>query len=203
MAEEETPPIIAYLDTSIVANWLIYYRKRKRWLSFKEGDKARQSMELLQGIIADKYNANFLTSAWTIGELAQSALDYLTALKMIRDGRNPRFFQTLKQQYPLSNEEKDQIALSIEDFLDRLERLGIIFRGSGIEDYGEVRDFAFDYGIEAPDALHLAVALQLECGCFLTIDERLIKAKVKQIEVMFPSTFDKLPYARRRLRDSA
>jgi len=201
LAEEEGPPVIAYLDTSILANWLIYYRKRKRWLSFKEKDGARQSMELLQGIIADKYNADFKISAWTIGELVQSALDNVVAVRMIRDGRNPRFFQTMKEQYPLSNEEKNQIGLSIEDFLDKIERLDIRPVGTGIEDYSDMRDFAFNYGIEAPDALHLSIAGYLDCEFFLTTDKRLIDKKIKEIQVMLPPTFDRLPYVRRRSKE--
>ena len=80
----------AYLDTSILANWLIYYRKRARWLAFREQDKARQSMTLLQEIIDGRYSVKFVTSTWAMAELSQSAIDYRVAVRMIRDGRNPR-----------------------------------------------------------------------------------------------------------------
>jgi predicted nucleic acid-binding protein len=184
----------AYLDTSVLAHWSVYYRKRKRWREFKENDKARQSMELFHDLKGRKYNVNFCTSHWAIAELYQAALDYRTAVRMIRDGRNPRFFQTQKHKYPLSEREKEDIALSLEAFIYhlRMKKRVVIWTAEHFS-YEGVCHFSLRYGIEAPDALHLYLARDLECSYFITVDEPLKDARVEEIKVMFPSTFRNLP----------
>lgn len=179
----------AYLDTSVLAHWSIYYRKRKWWQEFREGDKARQSMELFQEIKQRKYQTSFLTSEWALAELYQSALDYRIAVRMIRDGRNPRFFQTQKHRYPLSGQEMEAIALSLETFILHMKRNGVEIGSPEPLRYEQISMFSLNYGIEAPDALHLYFATTLKSDYFLTVDEPLKDAGVKEIEVMYPSTF--------------
>lgn len=183
---------LAYLDTNILVNWSIYYRKRKQWLKFREGDKARQSMELFQDVKNKRYATTFVTSEWAIAELHQSAIDYRIAVRMIRDLRNPRFFQTQKLKYPLSEEEKKEIVLALNTFVLQLKkhRVGI---STVSPDFGRISWFSVRYGVEAPDALPLFTALSLNSKYFLTVDEPLKNAGVKDSEVLFPSTFRNLP----------
>jgi predicted nucleic acid-binding protein len=98
------------------------------------------------------------------------------------------FFQTQKQQYPLSENEKRAIVLSLDAFILYLKRIKVNIRNVPLI-LGGISWFSVNYGVEAPDALHLFLASSLNCKYFLTVDEALTKVAVKEIEVMFPSIF--------------
>jgi predicted nucleic acid-binding protein len=151
-------------------------------------------MELFYDLSERRHTTDFCTTDWAIAELYQSALDYRIAIQMIRDGRNPRFFQTQKQQYALSENEKEEIALSLETFIHHLRRKKKVMIWDAHDfTYEDVCKFSLRYGIEAPDALHLCLAKMIDCQYFLTVDEPLTRAGIKEIQVMFPSTFRQLP----------
>jgi len=161
-------------------------------------------MELLVDVKNNQYDTPIVTSEWALAELHQAVLDYRIAVKMIRDLRNPRFFQTQKQQYPLTEDEKRKFVLSVNAFILYLRKLGIEFKPFVPVPltFGMISLFSVKYGVESPDALHLHLATYHHCKYLITVDEPLKNAEVKDIEVMYPSTFRSLPIHSRNRRDT-
>ena len=152
-------------------------------------------MELLVDLKKKQYDMSFVTSEWALAELHQAVLDYRVAVKMIRDLRNPRFFQTQKQQYQLTEDEKRKFVLSLNAFILYLRKLGINIKPfvSVPVTFGMISLFSVKYGVESPDALHLHLATFHHCKYLITADEALKNAEVEDIKVMYPSTFRSLP----------
>lgn len=185
----------AYLDTNILGNWFLLYRKPRTWRKFKPKDKAFQSMILHEDMKIGKYELRFQTSSWAISELAQTAMDYRLGVKMIREGRTPEFFNKWKRQQIINPVEAMQIHGSLRSFVQHIEVLGVVVT-EGIINSERIHDFTLRYGLNAPDATHISIASR-HCGYFVTNDEDLCDKKIKEIHVVKPATLETYAHLRR------
>jgi predicted nucleic acid-binding protein len=179
--------VTAYLDSNILANWFLLYRKTRTWQKLKESERAKQSMLFHDDIRDKKYDVDFITSAWAFGELAQAAIDYTLSVRMIKEGHSLERFNKYKRNHPLSRQEIGDIRKSLEAFVQHLVKLRIEPKSLKTPSKG-VQQFSLEYSLDAPDALHLALASKV-CHYFLTNDEELCRKNIKEIDVLLPANF--------------
>jgi len=134
-----------------------------------------------------RFNVGFITSAWAVSEIVQAAIDYIISVRMIKEGSSLDRLYKYKRNNPLSKEQIDEIRRSLQAFLKHLRKMGIEFAtfrfGSGA-----VQNFALEYSIDTPDALHLTLASGV-CHYFITNDEELCRKGIKEIDVLLPANF--------------
>jgi len=185
-----------YLDTSVLANWLLLYRKNKKTRRLAE-KRARECMSLLERIRKNRYSCRFLISPYAMSELSQSARDNLIALKIMRDGLSLVWFNRLKKRYRLKNKEQADIRDSIGTFFRFLLRNKFVFFDANI-DSDQVHRLSLKYGLETHDAIHLSIARQ-NATYLVTIDPDFLEAepKIKEIEVARPAALETLTHLRR------
>jgi len=186
---------VAYIDTSVLANWMLY-RKKVR-VRFRAEKRARQSMKLLKLIQHHKYSCKFITSTFAFAEIGQSARDARTAVKIIRDGLNPSWFNRLKRWYPLKPKERTDIMRSIQSFYNYLEELGVEVKSS-IIDPNEVNEISLRHSLEVCDATHVVIARSEKADYLITVDPDFaeVRPKIRKPEAMNPDTL----YTKRFLR---
>jgi len=187
-----------YLDTSVLANWLLLYRKNKKVRRLAE-KRAQECMGLLDRILKKRYSCNFLISPYSTSELSQSARDNLVALKMMRDGLSLVWFNRLKKRYSLKNWEQADIRDSIRVFLNFLLRNDFILFDANINS-DDVHRLSLKYSLETHDAIHLSIARQ-NANYLVTIDPDFLEVepRIKEINVIRPATLETLTHLRRRM----
>ena len=149
-------------------------------------------MKLLSQIKSHFYSCRFETSDFALWELSQVIRDNLVASKMMRDAQSLVYFQSLKDQYRLDEEElADALAYS-DGMRNLLAELKIEAFPMQFRDESKVDSLCYTHGIDTSDAMHLAWALDHRCQYFVTSDERLIsrvkddRFDVRLIEGMEP-----------------
>jgi len=192
----------AYLDTSILANWMLLYRRKRKGRRVKPptyAKHARQCMTLLSEIEHRKYSCRLITSTYAFAELGQSARDSRTAVKIIRDGLSLNWYNRLKKRYPLRRKEQTDIMRSIESFHNFLERLGIEIMEPIITQQ-DVNQIALKHSLEVNDATHVVIAKWAKVDFLITADQDFLecKPKIRKPEVMVPPTLATRPELRRR-----
>ena len=196
MVSGENKRNTVYLDTSVLANWLLLYRKSKRTRRLAE-KKAKESMRLLDRILKGRYSCRFLISPYVMSELSQSARDNLVALKMIRDGQSLVWFNRLKKQYRLKNWEQADIRRSIDSFAKFLLNKKFILFDAHI-DSDDIHRFSLRYSLETHDAIHLSIARR-NAAYLVTTDSDLLESKprIKEMAVVRPAALETLTTLRK------
>lgn len=177
-----------YIDTSILANWMLLYRKGKR-TQRKAENRAKECMRLLDEIRQHKYQCEFITSTYAFAEIGQSARDARIAIKMIRDGISLHWFNRLKKYYPLKRKEQTSIMQSIESFYSFLENLGINIVEPVI-DQTDINMISLRYSLEVSDATHIVIGKLSKSNYLLTVDHDFTesKPKIRTPQPLRPST---------------
>jgi len=177
----------AYLDTNVLVNWMLLYRKGRKTRRIAE-KRAKECMRLLDDILRGRYSCRFLVSAYAISELSQSARDNLIALKIMRDGQSLVWFNQLKKRYRLKNWEQADIRESLRSFSRFLSKKGFM-EFDAVVDYDEVHRLSLKYGLETHDAIHLCVARH-GADYLITTDPDLleVKSQIKEIHVIRRAT---------------
>ena len=185
-----------YLDTNVLANWLLLYRKGKK-ARLRAEKRAKECMRLLDRILKHRYVCTFLISPYALAELAQSARDNLIALKIIRDGQSLVWFNRLKKRYRLKNWEQAEIRASIDAFTDFLEKNKFVLADVRVHSR-EVSKLSLKYSLETHDAIHLSIARQ-RAGYLTTTDPDFldVEPKIREVKVIRPSTLETIKELRR------
>jgi predicted nucleic acid-binding protein len=199
LARENEKDNRVYLDTNVLANWLLLYRKPKQIREEAE-KQAVKCMHLLDRIRSKHFSCSFLVSAYAVMELSQTARDNLIALKIIRDGFSLNWFNRLKKRYELLKEEQEEIEKAIESFEDFLDRYGLVHIDVSV-DIKKVNRLILKYGIETHDAVHVYEASN-SATYLATIDPDLLnlKSRIVETKVVHPSSLETIRQLRAKKR---
>lgn len=175
-----------YLDTSILANWILNYFKRPK--DIRPEKRAKECIDLFAQVKSGEFSCQFETSSWSLAELSQSVMDNIIASKILRDGFSLVYFNKLKRNYELSVSEQKGALIHIEYFTWILGTYNILIRESAI-DHRLITKFSHKYHLETPDATHVALSMK-NCQFLVSIDTDLLDAKppIMEVQVVRPST---------------
>ena len=160
----------AYIDTTILGNWVLYYKNRKA--VDKAGKKVIESFQMLQDIEKHVFTCVFVTSTWAMCELASVILDNILAEEMKKNEISLTQFSSQKRIFKIEDENKIRLIVeNLGDFRNFLKGLDIRIRSFEVDD-DAVTDLLMKHTfLEAPDALHLSFVIR-SCDVLVTLDER-------------------------------
>jgi predicted nucleic acid-binding protein len=161
---------IAYIDTSIMGNWILYYKNRD---ALKKAEKrVIESFDLLGKMEKNSLRCSFVSSTWTISELADVVIDKMLAEKMVEDGIPLSQFASQRRVFEIKNEDvKRTISENIADFRNFLKKVDVKIRSFEIDDDSVIDLLLKHTFLSTPDALHLSFAVR-SCDMFVTLDDR-------------------------------
>jgi len=188
------PPIV-YLDTSVLANWILNYQYRPR--DIRPEKKAKECIELLDRIQEGEFICRFETSTWAMAELSQTISDNIVAFKILRDGFSLVYFDKLKEDYPLESSEQNRLQMHLREFRSFLVSKNIRIVESRISD-PTIIGLSCKYSLSTPDAAHVAQASSRKCNYLVTIDPDMTEAEppITEVTIVKPSTL----YVHKELR---
>lgn len=160
----------AYIDTNILGNWILYYKKRH--VIPKAGKKVIESFSMLELIEKNLFRCHFVSSTWAMCELASVILEDILKGEMSRNGISLTQFSSQKRDFEIEDESKKRTIIeNFADFRDFLEKLNIKIRSFEVDD-DSVIDLLMKHNfLSIPDALHLSFAFR-SCDMLVTLDER-------------------------------
>lgn len=159
---------------------------------------ARACLKLLDQIKEGHFSCRFETSSWAMAELSQVIRDSIIALKIVRDGLSLVYFNRLKRFYVLAQDEQDELLLFLHEFPRFLRSQKVIVKTSKIE-HSRINELCCKYGIETPDAAHIALAVAQRCQFLATIDRDMLETKprIEEVRTVRPSFLCTLRQLRR------
>ena len=160
----------AYIDTTIFANWILYYKKRD--VIPNAGKKIIESFTMLELIEKNLFICKFVSSTWAMCEVAGVILDNILTEEMNRNGISLVQFPSQKRVFQIEDESKKRTIIeNLADFRDFLKNLNVNIRSFEVDD-DSVTDILMKHTfLPTPDALHLSFAFR-SCDMLVTLDER-------------------------------
>jgi len=160
----------AYIDTTILANWILYYKKRD--VIPKAGKKIIESFTMLELIEKNLFICKFVSSTWAMCEVANVILNDILTEEMNRNGISLVQFPSQKRVFQIEDESKKRTIIeNLADFRDFLKNLNVKIRSFEVDD-DSVTDLLMKHTfLPTPDALHLSFAFR-SCDMLVTLDTR-------------------------------
>jgi len=160
----------AYIDTTILANWILYYKKRD--VIPKAEKKIIESFTMLELIEKNLFICKFVSSTWAMCEVANVILNDILTEEMNRNGISLVQFPSQKRVFQIENESKKRTIIeNLADFRDFLKNLNVKIRSFEVDD-DSVTDLLMKHTfLPTPDALHLSFAFR-SCDMLVTLDAR-------------------------------
>jgi len=168
-----------YIETTIIADWLFFHtikpsnRKRLR-------RSVRSSYRLVEKIIDYKVRSrNFVTSNWAILEAIGSVKRSRTQFNMLTQNISFGYYDDVKDQkgFRLERHQISEIHRLAERLRHRKAVRWSALRWSRAPIVFEDAVFFIMLGLDAPDAVHAAIATAEGCNVLVTRDGDFLKRK--------------------------
>lgn len=188
-----------YLDTNILAMWLLYDEEFRTAefnvfkpmldMAVRFDRRINSALEILKYIKTKQFNARFVTSSWTMAELIQALVDDKIAFKILLSGHSLSHFSRLRQYERLSERQSRESRRQVSHLWEYLQYNGVSVKGSSYQPE-RIHKLVMKYGLDTTDAMHIDYCIG-KCQYFITNDGDLVKIKddIPKLRIMLPDEF--------------
>lgn len=186
-----------FLDSNVIANWILIKDSAKKFKEFKDEKILRKRLEnisysytLIEALInADEYEVE--TSNLAIGEVYHVIYNEILSLKMYRLGIPLTLWSKMREKQRLTETEKFLMKESITKYLKELKRKIKVVDDK--IDYEVYPKLVLEYKLRTHDAILLTTAILNGCAWFITNDKEIVGLNKRKRKPTFSEIFNITP----------